>query len=130
MIDFSTSNGGLFGSLRRVFDTGKAILKNRVELAGLELKEEKSRLVSAAIWAGAFLFSTIMAVIAIALTLLFFFWEQKLYVAIGLLAFCLIGAITTFLLVRHRCKTPLPFAETIAQFKKDRAWLQDSNWIG
>jgi uncharacterized membrane protein YqjE len=65
-----------------------------------------------------------MAVIAIACTLLFLFWEQRLYVAIGLLVFCLIAALTGFLSVKKGIKKPLPFSETIAQFKKDRACLR------
>jgi uncharacterized membrane protein YqjE len=124
MMDFKNLCGGLMSSLRGVSDAAMSICKNRAELAALEMQEEKSRLISSAVWGGVFIFSSIMAVIAISWTLLFFFWEQKLNVAIGLLAFCLIGAIVAFVLVKRRLKTPKPFAETIAQFKKDRAWLQ------
>lgn len=119
--------GGLFSSARRVYDTTILIIKNRVELAGLELKEEKSRLVSATIWGGVFVVSSFMAVIAIASTMLFLFWEQKLYVAIGLLCFCVVAALVAFFLLKGKIKAPKPFAETIAQFKKDRAWLQRQN---
>ncbi len=122
-MDSDNSIGGLLGSLRRVYDTSVLILKNRVELATIELKEEKSRLISAAIWCGVFLFSSVMALIAITFTFLFLFWEERLYVAIGLLAFCLIGGLTAFLIVKKRLGAPKPFSETIAQFKKDRAWL-------
>lgn len=123
-MEFPNCNGGLMGSLRRVSDSAMSILKNRGELAALELKEEKSRLISSAIWAGIFIFSSVMAVISIFCTLLFYFWDQKLSVAIGFAAFCLVGALTAFFLLKRRLKTPMPFAESIAQFKKDRAWLQ------
>lgn len=126
-MDLQTNSGGLFGSLRRVWDTSASIIKNRAELAALELKEEKSRLVSTAIWGGVFVFSSFMAVITIACTLLFLFWEQRLFVAIGLLVFCVIGALAAFLLVKGKIKAPKPFADTIAQLKKDRAWLQRQN---
>ncbi len=126
-MDLQSNFGGLLGSLQRVCDTGVSIVKNRVELATLELKEEKSRLVSAAVWGGIFMVSTFMAVIAIACTVLFMLWDQRLYVAIGFLAFCIIGAFTAFLLVKGKLKAPKPFAETIAQLKKDRAWLQRQN---
>jgi uncharacterized membrane protein YqjE len=124
IMNLETNFGGLIGSVRRVMDTGVCIVKNRVELATLELKEEKTRLLSAAVWGGVFLFSSFMAIIAIACTAFFVFWEQRLYVAIGLLTFCLIGALVGFLFVKKGVKTPMPFAETIAQFKKDRAWLR------
>ena len=116
--------GGLFSSLRRVCDTGISIAKNRLELASLELKEEKARLTSAAVWGGVFVVSTLMAIIAIACTLLFLFWEQKQFVALGFLGFCVMGALIAFLLVRGKVKGPKPFAETIAQLKKDRGWLR------
>lgn len=123
-MEYETCNGSLLGSLRRVSDSAMSILKNRAELAVLELKEEKSRLVGAAVWVGVFIVSSMMAIIAIALTLLYYFWDEKLNVAIGLLAFCVVGALTAFFVLKRRLKTPKPFAETIAQFKKDRAWLQ------
>ena len=123
-MDFQTNNGGLFDVMRRVFGTGLSIVRNRVELGALELKEEKSRLISSAVCGGIFIISSFMAFISIICTLLFLFWEQRLFVAIGLLAFCFIGALVAFLLVKRRLRTPTPFAETIAQFKKDRAWLQ------
>lgn len=124
---FENSFGGLFESLRRVGNSGVEMVKNRVELATLELKEEKTRLISAAIWGGVFIFSSFMAIIAIASTLLFVFWEQRLYVAIGLLAFCLLGALIAFLSVKKKTQSPALFAETISQLKKDRAWLQKGN---
>lgn len=126
-MNLESNFGGLISSVRRVVDTGVSIVKNRVELATLELKEEKSRLISAVVWGGVFLFSSFMAVIAIACTALFVFWEQRLYVAIGLLVFCIVGALIGFFLVKKGVKAPTPFAETIAQFKKDRAWLRGRN---
>ena len=64
-----------------------SIVKNRAELAALEMKEEKSRLISAGVWGAIFVFSSFMAVIAIMCTILFLFWEQRLYVAIGVWLF-------------------------------------------
>lgn len=124
MIEFFNSGSGILGSLRRAADSVGFILKNRAELAAIELKEEKANLISAAIWSGVFIFSTMMAAIAISCTVLFAFWEQKRNVAIGFLAIYLVGAIVAFLLLKRRLKKPMPFVETIAQFKKDRAWLQ------
>jgi uncharacterized membrane protein YqjE len=123
MMTFQNGNGGLLSSVRRISDTAVSIFKNRAELAVLEMKEEKARLISAAIWGGLFIFSSVMAMIAISGTLLFYFWDQKLYVAVAILVFSLIGALVAFFTVKRRVKTPMPFAETIAQLKKDRAWL-------
>ncbi len=127
MIDLESIFGGLFASARRALDTSISMVKNRIELATIELKEEKSRLVSVAIWGALCIFSSFMAVIAISCTVLFLLWEQRLWVAVGLLAFCIIGALAAFLFLRGHLTAPLPFSETIAQFKKDRAWLQRRN---
>jgi uncharacterized membrane protein YqjE len=127
MMDINSNFGGLLASARRALDTSISMLKNRVELATIELKEEKSRLTSVAIWGGVFVFSSFMAVIAITCTTLFVFWEQRVWVAVGLLAFCLIFTVAAILILRGRLKSPMPFAETIAQLKKDRAWLQGRN---
>jgi uncharacterized membrane protein YqjE len=127
MMNGENNFGGLIGSVRRVVDTGISIVKNRVELATLELKEEKSRLISAAVWGGIFLFSSFMALVAVACTALFVFWDQRLYVAVGLLIFCIIGALVGLFLLKRGVKAPLPFSETIAQFKKDRTWLRGRN---
>ena len=126
-MNLQSNFGGLMDSARRVWITSTSMVKNRAELAMIELQEEKSRLISAAIWGGVFAFSSFMAVIAIAFTLLFKFWDQRLYVAGALLAFCLMGAFVAFLFLKKRIKSSVPFTETIAQLKKDRAWLQRRN---
>jgi len=124
-MDFQNANGGLVGSVRRLTDSTIALLKNRAELAILELQEEKARLISASLWGGLFIFSSLMAVMAMTCTLIFLFWDQKLNVAIALLVLYLIGIVAAFFLLKRRLKTPAPFAETVAQLKKDRAWLQN-----
>ncbi len=119
--------GGLLDSGRRVWTTVSSMLSNRAELAMIELQEEKSRLISVGIWGALFVVSLFMAVIAISGALLFAFWEQRVAVAIGLLAFCVVGALVAFLFLKRGLKAPKPFNETIAQLKKDSAWLQRRN---
>ena len=127
MMNLQSNFGGLLDSGRRVWFTISSMAKNRAELAMIELEEEKARLTSVAIWGALFVVCTFMALIAVTGTVLFAFWEYKLYVAGGLLAFCLIAALVAFFLLKRGLKSPMPFAETIAQFKKDRAWLRSQN---
>lgn len=123
-MDFRNNFGDLIGSVLRTWETAVSIFKNRVELAAVELEEEKARLLVGTMWGGVFILASFMAVIAIVSAVLFFFWEQRLGVAIGLFAFCAIGCLTAFLFLKKKMKARECFTESIAQLKKDRAWLQ------
>ncbi|MDQ6630220.1 MAG: phage holin family protein [Verrucomicrobiota bacterium] len=114
---------GMFGSLRRLLETSVAIVQNRVELVAVELREEKSRAIGIIIWAAVLIFTSFMALVAIMLTLVFLFREQAVYILGGFSLLYLIGAVTAFLMLKAKTKTP-PFSETIVQLKKDRAWLR------
>jgi uncharacterized membrane protein YqjE len=119
-----TATSGMFGSLRRLLDTGIAILQNRIELAALELNEEKARLVSILVWAAAAIFLGIMTTIAIMFTVVMALWEHALWVLAGFSGLFLIGALVSVLALKSKFKGPAPFAETVEQLKKDRQWLQ------
>jgi len=118
------SPGGIISSVRNLMETGIALIQNRLELAGLELQEEKSRAISILVFAAATVFLTFMSVIALMFTLVFVFWEHALLVMGGFTGFFIVGAVTTFFLLKGKLKGPIPFSETITQLKKDRTWLQ------
>jgi uncharacterized membrane protein YqjE len=117
-------SGGLLGSARRFLETLLAIGHNRLELAAIELQEEKERVVATLIWAALLIFFGFMTFVAIMLTAVLLFWENRVAVAGGFTAFFLIGALIAFSCMKRKLKNPpVPFAETIAQLKKDRDWL-------
>lgn len=116
---------GLFGSVRRFVETVVAIVHNRVELAAIELQEEKSRAISLLIWSALLIFFGFMTVVALTLAVIFLFWEQKLIVAGSFAAFYLLAALVAFVAMKKKLQNPpVPFAETISQLKKDRDWLE------
>jgi len=125
MIDLErvANSFGIFGTLRRLGGTTVAILQNRLELMAIELKEEKSRAISMAIWGAVLIFLAFMTIIAAMITVTFLFWEQRVAVMGGFAGFFLVGALVAFFVLKGKAKTP-PFAETIAQLKKDREWIQ------
>ena len=125
-IERITTSFGLFSSLRRLGGTAMSILQNRLELITIELKEEKQRAVSLAIWAASLIFLGFMAIVSLMFTLTFLFWEQRLAVLGGFCGFFIVGAIVAFAMMKKKLKTP-PFAETVAQLKKEREWLQRGN---
>ena len=127
MIETPLYSPGIFGSVRRVIDTTLAILQNRLELIAVELGEEKSRAISVLVWGALLIFFAFMTVIALTATIVFLLWEHALYALAGFTALYLIGAIASMLIVKGKIKNPPPFAETIAQLKKDREWLKSRN---
>jgi len=113
---------GIFGSVQRLIETLLAIAQNRLELASVELREEKTRAVSILIWAGLLIFLSFMAMIALTFLAVVAFWDQAVWVLAGFSAFYLIGGLVAWLSIKAKLKTP-PFPETINQLKKDREWL-------
>ncbi|MDB6028822.1 MAG: rane protein [Verrucomicrobiales bacterium] len=114
---------GIIGSVRRLAETGLAIVQNRLELIAVEFREEKGRVVGLLVWGGALVFMAFLALTSIMLTLAVLYREQALYVFGGFAAFFVIGSIVSLVLLRSKLKSP-PFGETISQLKKDRQWLK------
>lgn len=121
---------GLFGSLAGMFDTLLATVQNRLELFAVELQEEKCRLIEALVWAAAVIFLAIMAVTMLTLTVAFlagmlFGDAALLWVLAGFTLLYATVACGAYRALKQRlCNRPLPFAETIAELKKDRECLR------
>ena len=126
MSDTSTLSGGLLQSVRRLADTGLALLHNRAELFAVELQEEKSHLIEILLWVAVLLFFGILSVLVLTATLIMLASEgTRIYVAGGLSLVYLVGAVWAWLRLKARLETRLPFAQTITEVKKDRDWLFD-----
>jgi len=109
----------------RFVNSALGLAHTRVELAAIELAEERERLKrSAALIAGAvFMFS--FALLGVAAWIVVFFWDTHRLEAIAAvtLTFALVGA---FLLWRNTTlsrESPTPFSATLAELAKDRTWL-------
>ncbi|HEY2818070.1 MAG TPA: phage holin family protein [Casimicrobiaceae bacterium] len=109
----------------RFVNSALALAHTRVELAAVELAEERERLKrSAMLIAGAvFMFS--FAVLGIAAWIVVYFWDTHRLEAIAAvtLVFALVGG---FLLWRNAAlgrESPTPFSATLAELAKDRTWL-------
>ena len=62
--------------------------RERLELLGLELQEEKLRFVQSLIWIAAAVFTAMLAITFASITIVFLFWETaRLAVLIGLTTF-------------------------------------------
>ena len=117
---------GLRESLSGLLGDVVAATQTRIELFGLELAEEKNRLVSlAGLVFAAFVF-LVLALLVFSLLIAALFWDtEHRYLAIGLLAvaYALIG-VGLLLAVRRRIESgPPPFAHTLDELRRDAAAL-------
>ncbi|MDB6058587.1 MAG: hypothetical protein JWO95_2431, partial [Verrucomicrobiales bacterium] len=122
MFGLATTGFGFFSSIRRVFDNAVGSFHSRIELAVVELQEERDRAINIIVWSGVLLFLVFLAIIAFTFCVIVAFWQYAVWVGLGFGVFYLIGATVVATVVRKRLRAPL-FSETISQLRKDREWL-------
>jgi len=126
MSEGDSKPGRLLGSLRRVGDSFLALLQTRIQLFALEVQSEKLRCLDALLYLGLGLVLAGAGLFFGATALAIYLWRLARYA--GLLALTVVllaAAIMILWRLRERLrKEPLPFADTIAEFKKDRACLR------
>jgi len=128
-MDARAPAAGFTGTLQQLGASLLGAVYDRVELLGLELQEEKFRLVRLFLWISAVFFTGVMALTFASLTLVYLFWETaRLAVLGGLTAFYL-GAVATLIVTlrRHLTRQPRPFAATLAELQEDQACIRGAN---
>ena len=120
---------GWLNSLGKFLDTGLGIVQNRVELFAVELQEEKSHVVGMVVWLVVALFLGMLSMIVLTGAIILITpAEGRVYAAAALFVLYLLGAILAVVklkgMIRQRAQD-LPFAETLNEVKKDRAWLHE-----
>jgi uncharacterized membrane protein YqjE len=119
---------GLRSTVARLADSALALVRTRAALAAVELEEERARLTRTAMFvAGAALMFSFAALGVGALVVVWFWDTHRLLAIAGVtLAYAIAGA---WLLSRNNASwrdAPKPFAQTIAEFDKDREMLKGS----
>jgi uncharacterized membrane protein YqjE len=116
---------GFSASFRRLSDTFLAVLHNRLELLTVELQEEKCRVIEVFILAAAAVVLGLMALILLTITIALVLPEPARIVALIFLCLLYIaGAVWAYKSLQRRLNDWSPFAGTLDEIKKDRAWLQ------
>ena len=113
----------------RFVNSALALAHTRVELAAVELAEERERLKRSAMLMAGAIFMLSFAVLGVAAWIVVFFWDtHRLEAVAGVtLVFALAGA---FLLWRNATlarESPTPFSATLAELAKDRTWLANGD---
>ena len=111
--------------MRRVGDIALATAYNRIELAAVELQEEKERLIRVLALAGVVIVLGNMAVIMATLTIVYLAGEGvRGPLLIGLTVIYLAGAAVGYFALRKQLRSGTrPFNDTLSELQKDRDWL-------
>jgi len=119
--------GGLAHSMRRLAGTVVAILQTRLELLGTELEEEKLRLGSVLVYAGAAFFLLGFGIVLLALFLTVLLWDSNRLLALGAFtAVFLVGGAAAAALAARRARAGSKlFAASLAELARDRESLRD-----
>lgn len=108
------------GTLRRLGETLLSTLHNRIELATLELKEEKHWLVATLLFTALAVVFALLSVVAIFVTAAFLTpAEARPWVLIGITVVCLGALVFAVLGLLKKLKRPAPLTDTLAELKKD-----------
>lgn len=115
--------GGLRAALARLAESGFAALRTRAELAGVELAQERDRLLSrAAHLVGGVVLLAFAALFAGAFVIVLFWDTYRLQAIAAVALLHAVGGLLLFARARSIARSGgAPFAATLAEFEKDRA---------
>ena len=116
---------GLKPSVMRLVAGGMGLLRARLELASVELAEERERVIALLVLAVAGAVLATFAVAAISLLVVAYFWETHRYQAIAAIGavYAVLAALAFARASSIVRRAPSPFSATIAEFEKDRSAL-------
>ena len=120
---------GLFASTRNLLATGVTLLHNRIELLGVELAEERVRLVSLLAYGGAAFLCIAAGLIFLAIFLTVLLWESNRLLALGVFSALFLGAgITSLTLAMSLARSGSKlFSASLAELRKDNEALAPSD---
>jgi uncharacterized membrane protein YqjE len=119
------ARGGLNGAVSRLGASLLGLVRTRLELASVELAEERDRvqyqMTSLVVAIAMFMFALLFA----ATWVIVYFWDTNRLTAIAVVAIAFAAAGAALLMLRSKAMSaaPMPFAATIAEFERDRAAL-------
>ncbi len=123
---------GLFASTKGLLGTGVTLLHNRLELLGVELAEERARLVSLLAYGGAAFLCLAAGLIFLAIFLTVLLWENNRLLALGVFSALFLGAgIASLMLALSLARSGSKlFSASLAELRSDREALTPSDASG
>lgn len=113
---------GLFASAKGLVGTGVTLIHNRLELLGVELAEERVRLISMLAYGGAAFLCIAAGLIFLSIFLTVLLWDGNRLLALGIFSALFLGAgIASLTLAMNlgRSGSKL-FSASLAELRKDR----------
>lgn len=114
--------GGLFASSKGLLGTGVKLLHNRLELLGVELAEERVRLISLLAYGAAAFLCIAAGLVFLAILLTVMLWDSQRLLALGVFSALFLGAggvCLALAMSRARAGSKL-FSGSLAELRKDR----------
>ena len=110
------------GPLRRIVSSVFAIFETRLELIGIELAEEKERLIGVLFLGLAAMMLTMMALITLTVLVAIAFWDTYRWQSLAAItvAYALVAVLCAVRARAGLIDAPNVFDSTLAEFKKDR----------
>lgn len=120
--DSEASRAGLFASLKGLVGTTVALLQNRLQLLGVELAEERLRLLSLVTYGAIALICLSAGLVFLAVFLTVLFWDSHRLLALGIFSamFLAAGGVALAVAMRHARAGSNLFAASLAELRKDR----------
>lgn len=102
-----------------------ALFSTRLELFSLEAREERDRAVSLAAFAVIAAIAALLALMALSAFVVVLFWDEHRLAALAgvTIVYLLVALWAVQRLKSGRGDAPAPFAATLAELKRDAAWL-------
>lgn len=116
---------GVFHALRRVAGTLLANGETRLRLAVLELEEERARLLTLVLLAGASLLMFLLGVATLTALVIALFWDSYRLIAIGASAgVLLLASVSLALIAVRQARRHTLLKDTLGQLATDRELLE------
>ncbi len=126
------SRAGLFASLKGLFGTSLALAQNRIQLLGVELAEERLRLLSLVTYGAVALICLSAGLVFLAVFLTVLLWDSHRLLALGVFSALFLGVgITTLLMAMNFAKAGSTlFKASLAELASDREALAQGDPAG
>ena len=126
MSEFDEPLGGIVEILRRIGNSVVGLLHTRAELFAVEWQEEKLRAIRLLVWVAAAITLAVAGLLVATGALALLLWEKAGFWGLVALAVATTGSAAIILtqVKRSLRQGPIPFAETIAEFRKDAECLR------
>lgn len=121
----SASRAGLYASLKGLLGSGTALLKNRLELLGVELAEERERLLALLLWGTVAFVGLAAGLVFLAVLITVLLWENNRLLALGVFSALFLGAgVYALSMVSRLARSGSKlFAASLAELERDGAAL-------